>query len=425
MVDPGEYRDARRVSEDALARCRRVLGEDHPNTLKWARVLTLALYRSGEYQQARRLGEDALARCRRVLGTDHPDTLKSAHVLVRVLGDDDLWTLRPAHRRTQVMNMSGEYLLARWLGEDTWPRFRRVLGEDHPDTLQSAHVLTMVLYRLGEYHQAWWLGADTLARLRRIRGADHPDTLDSAHIFTLVLGKLGELQHARRLGEDTLARYRRVQGSARIDALRSAFCLTVYLNGLAGPQRAWQGSKALRWRTLAEPGDALPGLDWRATQARFDALRGEYAQFECDPLAVLRLPALVDVTVPSTARFVDAFAEAQALNTDTKPPPVHCGRFAHAVDQAWRAWHAAREAAQRIQLAGIPPGERATVQRVIKLLTLAHESGHDAERIAAYGMARAELAKLERSGALSLPPAAAAALIASARSQLPPGHTMS
>jgi hypothetical protein len=40
----------------------------------------------------------------------------------------------------------------------------------------------------------------------------------------------------------------------------------------------------------------LRSLDWRATRARFAQLRTEYAQFECDPLAVLRLPALTDVT---------------------------------------------------------------------------------------------------------------------------------
>ncbi|MFN2479310.1 MAG: hypothetical protein ABR615_09095 [Pseudonocardiaceae bacterium] len=166
---------------------------------------------------------------------------------------------------------------------------------------------------------------------------------------------------------------------------------------------------------------AAPVPDWRATRARFAQLRSEYGQFECDPLAVLRLPALTDVTVASTGRFVDAFAEAQALDTDTEPPATHCARFATAVDQAWRAWVAARDAAERIRLAGIPAQERATVARAIKLLTMARDSDHDAERTAAYAKARAELAKLDRSGTLRLPPTAAAALDAAARSQLPAG----
>jgi hypothetical protein len=168
---------------------------------------------------------------------------------------------------------------------------------------------------------------------------------------------------------------------------------------------------------------AEPGPDWQTSRARFAQLRSEYGQFECDPLAVLRLPALSDVTVPSTGRFVDAFAEAQALDTDSEPPAEHRARYATAVDQAWRAWHAARDAAERIRLAGIPEHERATVQRAIKLLTMARDSDHDAERIAAYAKARAELAKLDRSGTVRLPPAAAAALDAAARTQLPPGRT--
>lgn len=164
-------------------------------------------------------------------------------------------------------------------------------------------------------------------------------------------------------------------------------------------------------------------VDWRATRARFAHLRTEYAQFECDPLAVLRLPALTDVTVASTGRFIDAFAEAQALDTDTEPPGTHGARFASAVDQAWRCWHAARDAAERIRLSAIPADERIIVRRAIKLLTMARESNHDAERVAAYAKARLELAKLERSGTLTLPPAAAAALSAAIRGQLRSAHT--
>lgn len=172
-----------------------------------------------------------------------------------------------------------------------------------------------------------------------------------------------------------------------------------------------------------QPSRSQPTQDWTAVRTRFALLRSEYGQFECDPLAVLRLPALTDVTVPSTGRFVDAFAEAQALDTDTEPSPAHRARFAAAVEQAWRAWHAARDAAERIRLSGIPAQERITVQRAIKLLTMARDSDHDAERAAAYSRARAELAKLDRSGTVRLPPAAAAALATAARGQLPPAPT--
>jgi hypothetical protein len=183
--------------------------------------------------------------------------------------------------------------------------------------------------------------------------------------------------------------------------------------------RATGGEQPAPMPVASPAARAQQAPDWRATRARFAILRSEYGQFECDPLAVLRLPALTDVTVPSTGRFVDTFAEAQALDTETEPPAAHSARFAAAVDQAWRAWRAARDAAERIRLAGIPEQERATVARAIKLLTMARDSDHDAERTAAYAKARDELAKLDRSNTLHLPPAAAAALAAAARSQLP------
>ena len=150
------------------------------------------------------------------------------------------------------------------------------------------------------------------------------------------------------------------------------------------------GTAPLPARPAAPP---RPDLVWAHARRRFDALRSAYAAYECDPMAVLRLPALADVTVPSTGRFVDAFAEAQALDTDAFPPEArHAPAFVAAVDRAERAWHAARDAAERIRLSTLTPEERGTVERVIKLLTTARDSDNDAERLAAYTRARYELA---------------------------------
>jgi hypothetical protein len=162
-----------------------------------------------------------------------------------------------------------------------------------------------------------------------------------------------------------------------------------------------------------------PEVEWNRARERFIALRTEYAAFECDPMQVLHRPALADVSVGSTARFVDAFAEAQALETDSFPPEEHAASFRSAVDRAERAWRAAVEAADRIRLSGLSPAERGTVERVIKLLTTARDSDSDPERLAAYARARAELAKLDRAGVIHLPRTAQAALDEAARGALP------
>jgi hypothetical protein len=165
---------------------------------------------------------------------------------------------------------------------------------------------------------------------------------------------------------------------------------------------------------------AVVGPDWAGATRRFDRLRGEYAAYECDPTAVLRLPALADVTVPSTARFVDALAEAHALRTDQQPAEPVAGRFADAVEHAELAWRAAREAAERIGSSALSPAERAAVERVIALLTTARGSDSEPERVVAYARARAELRRLDRSGAVRVPLAAQATLDDGARGALPP-----
>ena len=88
----GDTQAARELDEDTLARSRRVLGEDHPDTLNSANNLAIDLRALGEHQAARELDEDTLARRRRVLGEDHPGTLSSANNLaadLRALGETE------------------------------------------------------------------------------------------------------------------------------------------------------------------------------------------------------------------------------------------------------------------------------------------------------------------------------------------------
>ncbi|MCO1658474.1 hypothetical protein [Pseudonocardia humida] len=180
-------------------------------------------------------------------------------------------------------------------------------------------------------------------------------------------------------------------------------------------------------RPVSRPATSGHGTDptgpgdqgWATAADRFARVRAEYAAFETDPLQVLRLPALVDASVPSTARFIDAFADAQSLATDRYPGVDHARRFAAAADHAERTWTAARDAAERIRFSGLTPTERGTIERVVKLLTTARDSDNEPERLAAYARARTELDRLDRTGVVHVPRNTRAALDAVARGQLP------
>ena len=94
------------MDEDILAR-RRVLGEDHPDTLAAAFQLVGALFELGEHHAARELNDDIIARRRRVLGDDQPATIMAGafDLILRGLdlGGEPEWmaALREASKRRQ------------------------------------------------------------------------------------------------------------------------------------------------------------------------------------------------------------------------------------------------------------------------------------------------------------------------------------
>ena len=58
----------------ALENSRRVLGEEHPDTLKFMSGLAFVYLQQGRYEEAEPLSKKALEIRRRVLGEEHPDT---------------------------------------------------------------------------------------------------------------------------------------------------------------------------------------------------------------------------------------------------------------------------------------------------------------------------------------------------------------
>ena len=115
----GAYTNARELREKVLEFWRRVLGEEHPDTLRSMGMLANTLMAQGDLNRARQLYEKVLEISRRILGEEHPDTLRSMGNLASTL-------------RAQ-----GDLNGARELYEKVLEISRRILGEEHPDTLRS------------------------------------------------------------------------------------------------------------------------------------------------------------------------------------------------------------------------------------------------------------------------------------------------
>jgi tetratricopeptide (TPR) repeat protein len=208
----GQYRQAHTLIEQALAGRRRLLGDDHPDTLQSTNNLALTRRSVGDPQGALQAHEQALAGRRRVLGDDHPDTLGSINDLAE--------TLRILGNPKGALQLFEQALAVR----------RQVMGDDHPDTLHSTNNLALTREALGDLEGARQLHEQTLAGRRQILGDDDPSTLTSMNNLAETRRALGDLDGARQLHEETLTARRRVLGDDHPNTLAS-------MNNLAAVRR--------------------------------------------------------------------------------------------------------------------------------------------------------------------------------------------
>ncbi|WP_052311623.1 MULTISPECIES: tetratricopeptide repeat protein [unclassified Actinoplanes] len=251
LHDQGVIGRAIPLYEQASADCRRVVGDDHLQTLTLVNNLAGAYETAGDLGRAMPLYEQAVAGCRRVLGDDHPDTLTSMNNLAgayqaagdlgraiplfeqvladrrRVLGDDHPDTLGSVNNLAYAYHTAGDLGRAIPLFEQAFADRRRLLGDDHPQTLTLVNNLAGAYRTAGDLGRAIPLYEQALADRRRVLGDDHPQTLGSVNNLAYAYQAAGDLGRAMPLFEQAVAGCRRVLGDDHPDTL-------TLVNNLAG-----------------------------------------------------------------------------------------------------------------------------------------------------------------------------------------------
>ncbi len=189
------------AQQRALEIRRRILGDDHPDTLTSIRNTGRLLMRQSELAEAEPYVREALERSRRVLGDDHPDTLTSINSMGALReGQGNLADAEPYYREC--------------LG-----RRRRVLGDDHPDTLTSVNNVGVLLLNQGKADEAEPYLREAVEKSRVILGDDHPGTLTSISNLGGALRELGRPAEAEPYVREALEGSRRVLGDDHPDTL--------------------------------------------------------------------------------------------------------------------------------------------------------------------------------------------------------------
>lgn len=206
--DLGLYDGALPLQTSALEIRRRVLGEEHPDTLNSIYNMGVLLRHQGKFGEAEPYLREAMEIRRRVLGEDHLDTLDSINSLAVFL-----------------VNVRGKLGEAERYHREALEKFRRVLGEDHPDTLNAIQNMGVLLRDQGKLGEAEQYLREAMEKSRRVSGEDHPMTLPSIFNVGSLLQAQGKLSEAEPYYREVLEKCRRVHGETHPDTFRSIYSL--------------------------------------------------------------------------------------------------------------------------------------------------------------------------------------------------------
>jgi len=191
------------LQERALETRRRLLGDEHADTLTSISNTGLLLQHLGRLALAEPYALEALDKYRRVRGEAHPDTL------------------RAVNNMGYILQAQGKLAEAEPYYREALEKFRLVLGSDHPDTVGALTNTGLLLQNLGRLGEAEKLFLEAVGTARRVIGEEAPLTLVTISNVGFILQAQGKLSEAEPFYREALEKRRRVLGEQHPETLVS------------------------------------------------------------------------------------------------------------------------------------------------------------------------------------------------------------
>ncbi|SFQ99785.1 Tetratricopeptide repeat-containing protein [Lentzea waywayandensis] len=190
--------DALTVDENLLADQRRILGREHPRTLRTARGVAHGQRVLGLFTEALVEEQATVRGLRRVLGENHPDTLRATNNLA------------------QSLFLAGEPGQALKVQSANRDRRREVVGPDHLDVWWSACSIGTYLRELGRYDEAWNELQTAKQRVAQLPGAPR-HLLRIKWNQAIIQRHRGDSATAKAMSWEVLTEYRQTFGEDHPD----------------------------------------------------------------------------------------------------------------------------------------------------------------------------------------------------------------
>jgi tetratricopeptide (TPR) repeat protein len=159
LYSDGRYKEAEELQEQVMQARKRVLGDEHPDTMTNMGNLALTYSNQGRWKEAEELQVQVMQTMKRMLGDEHPDTLTSMNNLASTYRDQGRWK-EAEELEVQVVQTR-----------------KRVLGDEHPDTMINMGNLALTYSNQGRRKEAEELQVQVMQTRKRVLGDEHPNTL--------------------------------------------------------------------------------------------------------------------------------------------------------------------------------------------------------------------------------------------------------
>jgi serine/threonine-protein kinase len=199
----GLFPRAESLLRQSLEIRRRVLGLEHPDTLKTMRALAATVAQAGRYADGEKISRETLDIERRVLGPEHPETLATMGQLAIDI------------------DMQGRITEAEKLLQQTFDLQRRILGAKHLDTLATMDNMAWILMAEHRFPEAEKMQRDAIDLEREVQGPEHPDTAYAMNRLARILSLENNYPEAEKIQLEALAIQRHILGVEHPNTLRS------------------------------------------------------------------------------------------------------------------------------------------------------------------------------------------------------------
>ena len=208
---------------------KKVLGEEHPDTLTSLGNLASSYEDVGNYEQQLEYNKKCYELRKKVLGEEHPDTLTSLGNLAtsygnignyekqleynkrsyelskKVLGEEHPYTLISLGNLALCYGNIEEYEKQLEYNKRCYELRKKKLGETHPNTLTSLNNLALSYNNMGDYEKDLEYNKKCYELIKNKLGKEHPNTLTSLSNLALSYGNTGnydkQLEYNKRCYE--------------------------------------------------------------------------------------------------------------------------------------------------------------------------------------------------------------------------------